>query len=105
MSESPDHRERSLRHAEILAAVAEEEAEAAEAEVVGNLDIALHLRIDEALIHKLRNQASSEHISTSVLIRRILRQSFTTTGNTITQKEMETIARRVAREEISAISR
>lgn len=56
---------RRARHEVILAEVAQEEAEAAEAEIAeqaGTLDMPLHLRIDRELDAQLRRRAAAEHI-------------------------------------------
>lgn len=95
---------RRKRHAAIRAEVAQEEAEAAEVEAAENatsLDVPLHLRIDRQLDAQLRQRAASEHIPTSALVRRILRQSaHEYRSHSPTAAEVEEIARRVAREEI-----
>ena len=92
------------RHEAILAEVAQEEAEATEAEVAekaSTLDIPLHLRIDRELDAQLRRQAATEHIPTSALVRRLLRQSVHEQRiGVLTADEVEDIARRVAREEL-----
>lgn len=95
---------RRARHDAILAEVAQEEAEAAEAEIAekaSTLDIPLHLRIDGELDTQLRRQAAAEHIPTSALVRRLLRQAvheYNLGG--LTAADVEDIARRVAREEL-----
>jgi len=95
---------RRARHEAILAEVAQEEAEAAEvkiAEKASTLDMPLHLRIDRELDAQLRRQAAAEQIPTSVLVRRLLRQvvhEHRPSG--LTAAEVESIARRVAREEL-----
>src|ERR1035437_7289440 len=69
---------RRARHERILAEVAQEGAAAAEAEIdqtASTLDVALHLRIDRELDARLRKRAAAEHIPTSALIRRLLRQT------------------------------
>jgi len=95
---------RRTRHEAILAEVAQEEAEAAEAEVAekaNTLDVPLHLRIDRELDAELRRRAIAEHIPTSSLVRRLLRQSVHEQGiGVLTPAEVEDIARRVAREEL-----
>lgn len=94
---------RRERHEAILAEVAVEEAENSEAEAVEKshaLDVPMHLRIDKELDAQLRQRASDEHISTSALVRRLLRQAMQHPGATpLTATEIEDIARRVAREE------
>ncbi|SDJ84293.1 hypothetical protein SAMN04487820_102329 [Actinopolyspora mzabensis] len=95
---------RRARHAEIRAEVAAEEAENAEAEAVENattLDVPLHLRIDQQLDAQLREWAATEHIPTSALVRRLLRQAMQEHhGASPTIAQVEEIARRVAREEL-----
>ena len=95
---------RRARHEAILAEVAQEEAEAAEAEVAekaSTLDVPLHLRIDRELDAELRRRATAEHIPTSSLVRRLLRQSVHEQAiGVLTAAEVEDIARRVAREEL-----
>ncbi|MCA1676459.1 MAG: hypothetical protein LC799_31235, partial [Actinobacteria bacterium] len=69
---------RRARHEAIRAEIAVEEAEAAEAEAVEKtsaLDVPMHLRIDRELDQQLRQRASDEHIPTSALVRRLLRQA------------------------------
>lgn len=69
---------RRSRHEAIRAEVAEEEAEAANAEVAekaGTLDVPLHLRIDRELDAQLRQRAAAAQIPTSVMVRRLLRQA------------------------------
>lgn len=95
---------RRARHDKILDEVAQEEAEAAEAEAAEKasaLDVPLHLRIDRELDTELRRRAADEHIPTSALVRRLLRQAVhehLTPG--LTAAEVQDIARRVAREEM-----
>lgn len=103
MSDTQDDARRT-RHAAIRAEVAQEEAEAAEAEAAENataLDVPLHLRIDRQLDAQLRQRAAAEHIPTSALVRRLLRQAAHEhhTGS-LSTAEVENIARRIAREEI-----
>ena len=100
-----DHEQvaRRARHSAILAEVAVEEAEAAEAEAVEKtaaLDVPMHLRIDSELDQKLRQRASDEHIPTSALVRRLLRQALQQGPAAMSTAEVEIIARRVAREEL-----
>ncbi|MGH3565479.1 MAG: hypothetical protein ACRDRH_05505 [Pseudonocardia sp.] len=65
---SSDEEVRAARHARhdaILAEVAQEEAEAAEADIAekaGALDMPLHLRIDRELDAQLPRRAAAEHI-------------------------------------------
>ncbi|MDQ3763733.1 MAG: ribbon-helix-helix protein, CopG family [Actinomycetota bacterium] len=95
---------RRARHEAIRAEVAQEEAEAAEAEIAekaGALDMPLHLRIDRELDAQLRRRAAAEHIPTSALVRRLLRQAVhELSSGGLTTAEVEDIARRVAREEL-----
>lgn len=99
---------RRVRHEAILAEVAQEEAESAEAdafEKASALDVPLHLRIDRELDAQLRSQATAEHIPTSALVRRLLRQAVGehhTVG--LSASDVRDIARRVAREEMQASS-
>lgn len=92
------------RHEAILAEVAQEEAESAEADIAekaSTLDRPLHLRIDRELDAQLRRQAAAEHIPTSALVRRLLRQAVHEHPiSELTSAEVEDIARRVAREEL-----
>ncbi|MGH8938638.1 MAG: ribbon-helix-helix protein, CopG family, partial [Actinomycetes bacterium] len=81
-----------------------EEAEAVEAEIAekaSTLDVPMHLRIDKELDLQLRRRAADEHIPTSALVRRLLRQAVgeNQPGN-LTSADVEDIARRVAREEL-----
>lgn len=94
---------RRARHYAIRAEVAGEEAEAAEAEAVERtaaLDVPMHLRIDSELDRQLRQRASDEHIPTSALVRRLLRQAMQQGSAGPSTAEIEGIARRVAREEL-----
>lgn len=99
-----DQKARRARHQAILAQVADEEAEAGEAEALerrGALEVPIHLRIDRELDRYLRERATTEGIPTSALVRRILRAAAHdehTTG--LSASEVEIIARRVAHEEI-----
>ncbi len=95
---------RRVRHTAIRAEIAQEEAEAAEAEAAENattLDVPLHLRIDRQLDEQLRQRAAAEQIPTSALVRRLLRQAaHEHRTDSLTTAEVEVIARRIAREEI-----
>lgn len=95
---------RRSRHEAIRAEVAEEEAEAADAEAAekaGTLDVPLHLRIDRELDAQLRQRAAAAQIPTSAMVRRLLRQAVDEPRHEEhTATEIEEIARRVAREEI-----
>jgi hypothetical protein len=95
-------RARRARHEAILAEVAEEESEAAQAEAAeraATLDVPLHLRIDRDLDTRLRERAALEHIPTSALVRRLLRQAVEEPRPVITVAEVEAIARRVVAED------
>src|ERR1035437_8807285 len=90
---------RRTRHERILAEVAQEEAEVAE--TASTLDIPLHLRIDRELDAQLRQRAAAEHIPTSALVRRLLRQTVREhESGGLTVAAVEDIARRVTREEL-----
>ena len=86
----------------IRAEYAEEEAEAAEAEIAERrsaLDVPLNLRIDRDLDTGLKRQAAAAQIPTSALVRRILRQAVHETGTqALTVEQVEEIARRVVAE-------
>ncbi len=103
-SSTDDRAVRRTRHAAIRAEVAHEEAEAAEAEAAENaitLDVPLHLRIDRQLDAQLRRRAATEHIPTSALVRRLLRQAaHEQRADLLTTADVEDIARRVVREEM-----
>lgn len=99
----PEQASRRRRHDAIRAEVAVEEAEAAEAEAVEKtaaLDVPMHLRIDRELDQQLRQRANDEHIPTSALVRRLLRQAMQQGSSAMSPAEVEGIARRVAREEL-----
>lgn len=94
---------RRARHHAIRAEVAQEEAEAAQAEgkeKASALDMPLHLRIDRELDAQLRRQAAEAHVPTSALVRRLLRQAVQEPREQLTAADVEGIARRVAREEL-----
>ena len=100
---SKDQERRRTRHAAIRQQVAQEEAEAAEAEIAEKaaaLDVPLHLRIDKELDAELRRQAADAHVPTSALVRRLLREAVQERRPAVTAAEVESIARRVAREEL-----
>lgn len=84
---------------------AEEEAEAAEAEIGemnAALDVPLNLRITKDLDAQLRRRATAEQIPTSALVRRLLtRAVHDQPPGGLTEARVEEIARRVAREESS----
>jgi len=98
--------ERRARHENILAEIAQEEAEAIEAEIgeeASTLDMPLHLRIDRDLDAQLRQRAAEEHIPTSALVRRLLRQAVRDRQpGGLTVAAVEDIARRVTQEELQA---
>jgi predicted HicB family RNase H-like nuclease len=105
MAESTDgvREARRARHHAIREEVAQEEAEAAQAEVTekaATLDVPLHLRIDRELDAELRRQAAEAHVPTSALVRRLLRQAVQEPREQLTTADVESIARRVAREEL-----
>lgn len=94
---------RRARHHAIRAEVAQEAAETAQEEIVEKaaaLDVPLHLRIDRELDAQLRRQAAEAHIPTSALVRRLLRQAVHEPREQLTAADVESIARRVAREEL-----
>ncbi len=96
---------RRARHEVIRAEVDAEDAEAAEAEAAektGALDVPMHLRIDRELDQQLRQRARIEHIPTSALVRRLLRQAIQQGSAVLSPSEVEDIARRVAREELQS---
>jgi hypothetical protein len=96
-------RARRARHHAIRAEVAQEEAEAAQAEVrekAAALDVPLHLRIDRELDAQLRRRVAEAHVPTSALVRRLLRQAVQEPREQLTTADVESIARRVAREEL-----
>jgi len=69
---------RRVRHEAIRAEVAQEEMEAVEADIAEKasaLDVPMHLRIDRELDVELRRRAADEHVPTSALVRRLLRQA------------------------------
>jgi len=94
---------RKKRHQAILAEIADEESEATETEAVerrGALDVPMHLRIDKELDGCLRQLAADEGIPTSALVRRILRSATRGHHMSLSTADVESIARRVAREEL-----
>jgi hypothetical protein len=96
---------RRTRHEAIRTEVDAEEAEAAEAEAVEKtsaLDVPMHLRIDRELDWRLRQRAIDEHIPTSALVRRLLRQAMHQGSAVLSPAEVEDIARRVTREELQS---
>ncbi|TWP32798.1 ribbon-helix-helix protein, CopG family [Leekyejoonella antrihumi] len=86
----------------IRAEYADEEAEAAEAEIAERnaaLDIPLNLRIDKDLDTQLRRRAAQAQIPVSALVRRLLREATThPETQTLTVEQVEKIARRVLNE-------
>lgn len=100
-----DSADRRTRHQAILADLAQEEADNTEAEALENtraLSTPLHLRIDSELDTKLRTMAETEHIPTSALVRRLLRQALDQhhAAAGLSTAQVEEIARRIAREEL-----
>jgi hypothetical protein len=102
MSED-DHRARI--DAEVRAVreeYAEEEAEAAEAEIAERnaaLDVPLNLRIDKDLDTRLKQHAAAAQIATSALVRRLLRHAVRDPApSVLTVEQVEAIARRVVAE-------
>lgn len=92
-----------VRRATILAEYAEEEAEAAEAEIAQNaatLDVPLNLRITKNLDSQLRQRAAVEQIPTSALVRRLLTQALhdQVAPPVLTVRQVEEIAHRVTLE-------
>ena len=99
----PVERDRILRHAQIREDVAEDEAEAIEAEIAENQQSALSLRVPTSLVNKLKARAEAEHIPTSALVRRLLTEAIerhpSASALTAEQiEQVEEIARRVYRE-------
>jgi predicted HicB family RNase H-like nuclease len=102
MTETTDGARRARHHA-IRAEVAQEEAEAAQSEATEKaaaLDVPLHLRIDRELDAQLRRQAAEAHVPTSALVRRLLRKAVQEPCEQLSTADVESIARRVAREEL-----
>lgn len=81
---------------------ADEEAEAAEAEIAernASLDVPLNLRIDKELDAQLRQRATAAEIPISALVRRLLREATARPEpKTLTEEQVEEIARRVLNE-------
>ena len=90
----------------VRAEYAEEEAEAADAEIAERnaaLDVPLNLRIDKDLDARLRLRAAAEQIPTSALVRRLLRRAVDDpTASALTVQQVEAIARRVVAESTNA---
>lgn len=86
----------------IRAEYADEEADAAEAEVAERnaaLDVALNLRINKDLDTQLRQRAAAAQIPVSALVRRLLREAMTHPDSPpLTVEQVERIARRVLTE-------
>lgn len=86
----------------IRAEYADEEADAAEAEVAERnaaLDVALNLRINKDLDTQLRQRAAAAQIPVSALVRRLLREAMTHPDSPpLTVEQVELIARRVLTE-------
>lgn len=86
----------------IRAEYAEEESEAAEAEIAERsavLDVSLNLRIDKHLDTQLRRRAAAAQIPVSALARRLLREAIARPETqTLTVEQVEQIARRVRSE-------
>ena len=94
------HGDDSTIAAEVRAAreeFAEEEAEAAELEAAENaatLDVSMALHISRELDEALKRRAAEEQISTSALVRRLLRQGLGHESNRVlTALQVEVIAR------------
>jgi predicted DNA binding CopG/RHH family protein len=87
------------RRTRIRAEYAEEEAEAAEAEVLENDQAVISVRMPVALAETLKARAADEHLPTSALIRRILTRAVREGAEPVlTVEQVEEIARRVIRE-------
>lgn len=86
----------------IRAEYAEEEAEAAEAEIAERsvaLDVPLNLRIDKVLDAELRQRAAAAQLPVSALVRRLLRDAIAQPQTpTLTVEQVEQIARRILSE-------
>jgi predicted HicB family RNase H-like nuclease len=89
----------------IRADYAEEEAEAAEAELAERaaaLDTTLTLRVSRALEDALRRRAEQQQIPVSALCRRLLTSALEREPAALDARTVEAIARRVVREELAA---
>lgn len=64
------------------------------------LDVPLDLRIDRELDAYLRQQAAEAHVTTLAPVRRLLRQAVQELREQLTAADVESLARRVAREEL-----
>lgn len=86
----------------IRAEYAEEESEAAEAEIAERsvvLDVPLNLRIDKVLDAELRRRAAAAQVPVSALVRRLLREAVAQPETqTLTVEQVEQIARRIMSE-------
>jgi hypothetical protein len=67
------------------------------------LDVPLHLRIERELDAQLSRQAAEAHVPTSPLLRRLLRQAVQEPHERLTTADVESVARRVACEELRRI--
>ncbi len=105
MTESDRNRRMDAEVQAIREQYAEEEAEAAEAEIAEKaaaLDVPLNLRITKDLDNQLRQQATAEQIPTSALVRRLLTRAIgENRAGGMTPADVEQIARRVLHEESS----
>lgn len=105
MSNAEDRKARRERHAAIRAEIADEEDAAGMAEAAeyaAALEVPLHVRVSRDLDAELRRRADVAGMSTSALVRRLLTQAVHRGGGALSASEtaeVETIARRVAREE------
>jgi hypothetical protein len=100
----PTRRADRLRMADAREAVVEDEAEAIAAEIVeSEQQAAISVRVPVSLSAALKDRAEAEHISTSMLVRRILAEAMarhpSASALTAAQiEQVEEIARRVYRE-------
>lgn len=102
-SAKTERQTRRRRHEAILTEVADEEAEATEAEAAESrrsLDVPMHLRIDKELDDYLRERAAHDGIPVSALVRQLLRGAAQQRSTSLSATDVESIARRVAREEL-----
>lgn len=102
MSKTDRSKQLAAKVRAIRSEYAEEEAEAAEAEIAEHsaaLKVPLNLRIDRDLDAKLKRQAATAQIPTSALVRRLLRQAMQNADAAVlTVDQVEAIARRVVAE-------
>ena len=86
----------------VRAEYAEEESEAAEAEIIEHnavLDVPLNLRIDKDLDAQLKQRATATQIPVSALVFRLLREAIVAPeAQSLTVEQVEQIARRVLTE-------